>query len=218
MPIVAAVRRRAPDRIRHDPRLRSAALAVGLIPPRTLHYPEEAALLERLASTAKRAVEIGVYEGASAARLAQSLPADAELHLIDPFGPQPTALRAGQRGIAWASRRVVARAARGRSVRCVWHVAYSQDVGRRWELPIDLLFIDGDHSEDGTREDWALFSPHVRVGGHVAFHDARANVDGMGLPGPTTVVDQLFGPNGTATDSWTVVDEVRHTVVVRRHG
>jgi hypothetical protein len=99
----------------------------------------------------------------------------------------------------------------------VWHVADSQDVGRRWELPIDLLFIDGDHSEDGTREDWARFSPHVQVGGHVAFHDARANVDGMGLPGPTAVVTELFGPDGTAKACWTVVDEVRHTVVVRRH-
>jgi predicted O-methyltransferase YrrM len=217
VPLVAAVRRRAPDRIRHDPRLRSAAVAAGLIPPRTLHFPEEAALLERLAAGARRAVEIGVYEGASAARLARSLPAGAELHLIDPFGPQPTALRAGQRGTAWASRRVVARAARGRSVRCVWHVAYSQDVGRRWELPIDLLFIDGDHSEGGTREDWVQFSRHVQVGGHVAFHDARANVEGMGLPGPTAVVAELFGPEGTATDSWSVVDEVRHTVVVRRH-
>ena len=162
-------------------------------------------------------MEIGVYEGASAAVIARSLPRGAELHLIDPFGLQPTSLRQGQRGVEWASRRVVGRAAGGRDVKPVWHVAYSQDAGATWTAPIDFLFIDGDHREEGVRSDWELFSPHVVPGGHVAFHDAReGSDDGGGWPGPTAVVTSLFGEDGSALGEWEIVAEVDRTVAVRR--
>jgi predicted O-methyltransferase YrrM len=36
---------------------------------------------------------------------------------------------------------------------------------------IDLLFIDGDHSYTGVRADFEMYSPLVRPGGIVAFHD-----------------------------------------------
>ena len=36
---------------------------------------------------------------------------------------------------------------------------------------IDLLWIDGDHSDAGVRQDFAMYSPHVRPGGLIAFHD-----------------------------------------------
>jgi hypothetical protein len=212
-----ALRRSVPDSIRHDPRLRAVAVGAGLIPPRMLHHPDEAELLASLASVASSAVEIGVYEGGSAALIARSLPRGAQLHLIDPFGPQPTALRPGQRGVEWASRRVVARAASGRGVMPIWHIAYSQDAGADWSTPIDFLFVDGDHSEEGVCRDWELFCPHVVPGGHVAFHDAReGSPDGGGWPGPTAVVTMLFGPGGLAAKEWEVVAEVQRTVAVRR--
>jgi len=37
--------------------------------------------------------------------------------------------------------------------------------------PIDLLFIDGDHSYKGVKRDWELYSPLVKKGGLVIFHD-----------------------------------------------
>lgn len=42
------------------------------------------------------------------------------------------------------------------------------------DMPIDLLFIDGDHSYAGCAADIANFCPHVKVGGVVAFHDTAA--------------------------------------------
>ena len=36
---------------------------------------------------------------------------------------------------------------------------------------IDVLFIDGDHSEEGQQKDWADYSPLVRDGGIVGIHD-----------------------------------------------
>jgi predicted O-methyltransferase YrrM len=38
---------------------------------------------------------------------------------------------------------------------------------------IDFLFIDGDHSYNGVKLDWIDYSPFVRKGGIVAFHDIQ---------------------------------------------
>ena len=36
---------------------------------------------------------------------------------------------------------------------------------------VDFLFIDGDHTEPGVRQDYEMYSPLVRKGGLIAFHD-----------------------------------------------
>jgi predicted O-methyltransferase YrrM len=41
--------------------------------------------------------------------------------------------------------------------------------------PIDLLFIDGDHTYEGVKQDWEMYSPLVRSGGLVVFHDISGN-------------------------------------------
>lgn len=47
----------------------------------------------------------------------------------------------------------------------------SEQAAKSWSRPIDLLFIDGDHSYEGVKRDWDLFVPHVRDFGIVIFHD-----------------------------------------------
>lgn len=37
--------------------------------------------------------------------------------------------------------------------------------------PLDLLFIDGDHTYDGVRQDYEMYAPLTRPGGTIAFHD-----------------------------------------------
>ena len=37
--------------------------------------------------------------------------------------------------------------------------------------PVDFLFIDGDHTYEGVRRDFEMYSPLVREGGVIAFHD-----------------------------------------------
>jgi cephalosporin hydroxylase len=39
------------------------------------------------------------------------------------------------------------------------------------ECRLDLLFIDGDHSYDGVKRDFEMYSPLVKDGGLVVFHD-----------------------------------------------
>jgi len=50
-------------------------------------------------------------------------------------------------------------------------VSDSKLAGESWGSPIDLLFIDADHSYAGCKSDIDLFTPHVKVGGLVVFHD-----------------------------------------------
>jgi len=40
---------------------------------------------------------------------------------------------------------------------------------------IDFLFIDGDHTYEGVKDDFSLYSPLVRPGGLVVFHDILPN-------------------------------------------
>lgn len=225
MALPAAIRRLAPDSARDDPRLRAAALALGLIPPRTMHSDAEAGVLTRLAAGARRVVELGVYEGSSALVLCRILGPEAELHLVDPFvDASGWALRPGARPSATATRLAVWRAARRSGPRVCWHLTRSQEVGASWRGgPVDLVFIDGDHSPAGCREDWERWHPHVAAGGAVAFHDARAGrPDGRGSPGPTSVVDDLFRARGPGAaeraSAWTIAEEVDSLVVVRRVG
>ena len=217
MALPKALRRLAPDRLRDDVRLRALFVGAGLVPPRTMHSPPEAALLRELAYGRRRVVEIGVYEGSSAVVLCEVLAPGAELHLVDPFGHHPMALPEGWGATERASRRVVARAARrcdGPRVR--WHIALSEEVARTWTDPVDLLFVDGDHSEEGCARDWALWHGFVAPGGVVMFHDARASQPGgRGLPGPTAVVDRLFRGPG-AVGGWAIAREADRAVVVTR--
>ncbi len=37
--------------------------------------------------------------------------------------------------------------------------------------PYDFLFIDGDHCTEGVKQDYEMYSPLVRAGGLVGFHD-----------------------------------------------
>jgi predicted O-methyltransferase YrrM len=57
-----------------------------------------------------------------------------------------------------------------------------------WNAPdsVGLLFIDADHSYEAVRRDMEAWSPCVRSGGYVAFHDQWA-------PGPSRVIAELPG-------------------------
>ena len=38
---------------------------------------------------------------------------------------------------------------------------------------LDFLFIDGDHSYDGVKQDYEMYEQFVRTGGIIAFHDIK---------------------------------------------
>ncbi|QEC69073.1 class I SAM-dependent methyltransferase [Panacibacter ginsenosidivorans] len=49
----------------------------------------------------------------------------------------------------------------------------SFEVGKIWSKPIDLLWIDGDHSYTGVSTDFYQFSVHVKKNGILIFHDSH---------------------------------------------
>jgi len=48
--------------------------------------------------------------------------------------------------------------------------------------PFDVLFIDGDHSYDGAREDFIVYGDMVRPGGLIILHDIDTFRDDVGVP------------------------------------
>ena len=48
--------------------------------------------------------------------------------------------------------------------------------------PLDLLFIDGDHSYEGVKADFESYGPLVRAGGLIAFHDIIPDNAARGRP------------------------------------
>lgn len=50
-----------------------------------------------------------------------------------------------------------------KTVRCVKELLRGNE--------LDLLFIDGDHSYEGVKQDFLSYSPLVRKGGWITFHD-----------------------------------------------
>jgi len=54
-------------------------------------------------------------------------------------------------------------------------VGGSAAVSAFWRTPIDLLFIDGGHTDEAARADYDGWSPWVRSGGALAIHDVFAD-------------------------------------------
>jgi predicted O-methyltransferase YrrM len=53
---------------------------------------------------------------------------------------------------------------------------------------IDFLFIDGDHSYEGVKQDFLFYAKYVRKGGIIAFHDIMKD----NLPGNICDVDKFW--------------------------
>jgi len=79
------------------------------------------------------------------------------------------------------------------------------------EKPIDILFVDGDHSPAAVQADidlWALFVP---IGGIVAFHDAVPSEDWSYYKGVVAAVQRLLD-----TGDWAQEQGARSIAVLKR--
>jgi hypothetical protein len=147
---------------------------------------DEAAYLYRLVRTERPQViaELGRFRGGSTFVLAAGAEAGSVVHSYD------LATRQGLDGAELDRQLSQALQRYGLADRVVLHVEDS----RRATPPdaIDILFVDGDHTEEGVSADFERWSPHAR---HVLLHDAVAAADFIPTsdPGPARVVAQA-GP------------------------
>ena len=50
-------------------------------------------------------------------------------------------------------------------------IGRSETVGRVWQTPLSLIFIDGSHAYESVLNDYKIWSKHLIVGGYLLFHD-----------------------------------------------
>jgi len=81
----------------------------------------------------------------------------------------------------------------------------SREIGKAWDEPIDLLWIDGGHSYEYVRKDLKNFAPHAHV---VALHD----FDNKFWPDIRQAVEDFL----TVNPGWEIVDQAEMVVVLGR--
>ena len=59
-----------------------------------------------------------------------------------------------------------------------FHCSFSSELANTWSRPLRLLWIDGDHTYKGTKQDFDLFAPHLADGAIVAMHDVLHEFEG----------------------------------------
>ena len=64
-------------------------------------------------------------------------------------------------------------------------MAYKKGLGKEWNLPIGLLFIDADHRFNYVKKDFELWAKWVISGGKVVMHDRP-------YPGVTRVINEMI--------------------------
>jgi predicted O-methyltransferase YrrM len=150
---------------------------------------DEAALLYRLGrdATTGPVVEIGRFKGGSTFIFAASMPELVELWSYDFH----VALRSDMPGedLDTELREALGRFGLAHKVHLLVGDSRIADPPAR---PIEVLFIDGDHSYEGAKADFERWGAFVRQGGHVLFHDA-VDTGGYGnhYPGVARLVSEI---------------------------
>ncbi len=182
----------------------------GLRPFFAQHTVAEHEALRNAAKGRKVIVEIGVAEGVSALALREAMDERGRLYLIDPFhlGRVP-----GVRALRRAAGAAVNSVRRGE---VQWVEKFSFEAAKEWNTPIDLLFIDGDHSYEAVARDWEDWHRFVVPGGVVLLHDARVFPSGWTHPedGPVRFVYEAF--RSKPNPEWRICLEVHSLVGVER--
>lgn len=81
-------------------------------------------------------------------------------------------------------------------------VGSTQQVGPWWTSPLELLFLDGNHTEEVAQHDFAAFAPHLTAGAVLAVHDVFPDPEDGGRA-PWHVVERALGSGGFTAESVT---------------
>src|ERR1019366_545604 len=136
-------------------------------------------------------VELGSWKGKSSVMIAAGLlgKKSPRLYCVDSFDATGDAVSEPiYKGLA--KQEVSLQVQFERNVSCLSHIVtpirgYTREVAQSWSTPLDFLFIDASHDYEDVLNDFRKWSPFIRVGGIIAFHDVSS-----GWPGPSRVVEE----------------------------
>ena len=89
---------------------------------------------------------------------------------------------------------------------------YSYEFSPNWRLGIDFLFIDGDHTYQSVLRDFQEWSPHIKGGGIIAFHDVIFDEKAEHVQGPRKVVQNYIFNN----NNWVILKYVDSLFIVKK--
>lgn len=145
-----------------------------------LTFDEKYALYKtvQLLENSSVCVEIGSYFGASSCFIASALKSKGILYCIDTWGNHAMTYSTEDQEDEYLVERDTYEAFKVntynfrdqiRELRG-WSTNVVSDFSKL-EQKIDFIFIDGDHTYDGVKKDWNAYSPFLRKGSLVVFHD-----------------------------------------------
>ena len=88
---------------------------------------------------------------------------------------------------------------------------YSTDFSGNWDKPIDLLFIDGNHSYEAVKRDFLEWSPFIKPGGYLIMHDVSFDPN-FRHQDPIKVAREFILDNS----EWVDHKQIRHMLIVRK--
>ncbi len=167
----------------------------------------EQSVLRNYSLKANSIIEIGVFEGYNTREFAIHSPKDTTVYAIDPFFKGKMKISYGKL-IALKSWK---RAGVLNKIKIV--EGFSWNVIEKLPNNIDFIFIDGDHSFEGVKKDFELYSKKLTKNGCIALHDARIFENGWTKSdwGPVRLMEEIIKPSY----EWIVVEEIDSLVILQ---
>lgn len=125
----------------------------------------ERKLLLKYCKGLSSAVEIGVFEGVNTVLIAKALSSNGILYGIDPFIK-------GKLGMCYyklIAKNEIKKSGVQKKVKLI--PSFSQDALGKVPDKVDFIFVDGDHSYNGMRQDWRDWTKKLNKNGIIALHD-----------------------------------------------
>jgi predicted O-methyltransferase YrrM len=157
--------------------LKESESVEGFLSPNEMKF---LALMAAYPTARGEVLEIGSFKGKSTVILAKSaaLAGDARINAVDPLtAPSETDpdLQGAESSLKDFQRNIETH---GVAEKINFHQTFSYELAKTWDQPLRLLWIDGDHTYQGTKLDFEGFADNLADGAIVAIHDVLHEFDG----------------------------------------